>query len=590
LDKALGWAARHWRLLVLLFWLLAAAWFTYLRWNGILLFALGDTDDNMRMSQVRAWLGGQDWYDLRQYKLDPPAGANIHWSRLVDLPLAGLITVAKLFTNGGNAERFAVAAAPLIPYLLLGGALALVARRLIHPAAFVLSLMTLYFAMSTNGMFMPTRIDHHGWQLTFLAIAMAGLADPRPARGGATTGIATALSLSVGLEMLIYLALAGAAQVLMWIDEREQRQRLGAYAATLAGGTGLGFLLFASYANRAAVCDALSPVWLSDALLGGALLALLAWWSPGSWKARLLGAGAAGVAVALFHALAWPHCLSRLEGVSPEVQELWLNNVREAKPIYGHPPKTVAVVVTLPLIGLAGWILLVFSSLGERDRLRRVLSVAAIAVTALLLLLWQTRAGPAAQMLGVTGCAALAWLLVPRVWALKNRTLSVLATAAVVVVAVGAAVPTVVTRFPDKPQTARDKAVATANRLCPSIPGLRPVALQPKGTVFTFVDLAPRLITVTHHNSITGPYHRNGEAIADVMRAFRGSESQAHAIIRKRRADYVLTCPNMSQATLFQAQAPTGFYMQLEQGQVPPWLRRVPLPRDSPLKLWRVVG
>jgi hypothetical protein len=584
------WTARHWRLLVLVFWLLAAAWFTYMRWNAIWLFALGDTDDNMRMSQVRAWLQGQGWYDLRQYRLAAPRGADIHWSRLVDLPLAALITVAKLFTTGANAERFAIAAAPLIPLLPLAGALALTARRLIHPAAFALSLLTLYFAASTNGMFMPTRIDHHGWQLSFLAIAVAGLADPRPARGGATTGIATALSLSVGLEMLIYLALAGAAQVLMWIDEREQRRRLGAYAVTLAGGTALGFLLFASYANRAAVCDALSPVWLSDALLGGALLALLAWWSPGSWKARLAGAAAAGAVVAAFHALAWPHCLSRLEGVSPEVQQLWLNNVREAKPIYGHSAKTVAVVVTLPLIGLAGWILLALSSLGERDRFRRVLSVAVIALTALLLLLWQTRAGPAAQMLGVTGCAALAWLLVPKVWALKNRTLSVFATAAVVVVAVGAAVPTIVSRVPDKPQTARDKAIATANRLCPSMPALRPVALQPRGTVFTYVDLAPRLITVTHHKSIAGPYHRNGEAIADVMKAFRGSAEQARALIGKYRADYLLTCPNMSTATLFQSAAPNGFYMQLERGQVPAWLQRVPLPADSPLKLWRVVG
>lgn len=590
MDRALNWSARHWRLLVLLFWLLAAAAFIYTRWQNILLFQLNDTDDNMRMSQVRAWLQGQDWYDLRQYKLSPPVGADIHWSRLVDLPLAALITVGKLFTTGANAERFGVAAAPLLPYLLLAGALALIARRLIHPAAFLLSLLTLYFALSTNGMFMPTRIDHHGWQLAFLGLAMAGLADPRPARGGATTGIATALSLSVGLEMLIYLALAGAAQVLMWIDDAGQRRRLATYAAALAGGTALGFLLFASYANRAAVCDALSPVWLSDALVGGALLFVLAWWSPADWRWRLAGAAAAGATVALFHALAWPHCLSRLEGVSPEVERLWLNNVREAKPIYGHPAKTIAVVVVLPLVGLAGWILLAVSAWGDRDRFRRVLAVAATALTACLLLLWQTRAGPAAQMLGVTGCAALAWLLVPRLWALQNRFVSVLATAAVIIVAVGAAVPTVLNRIPGKPQTERDRAVARANRLCPSLAGLRPIAEQPKGTVFTFVDLGPRLITVTHHNAITGPYHRNGEAIADVMKAFRGSEEQARALVAKYRSDYVLTCPNMSTATLFQAQAPRGFYMQLERGQVPAWLQRVPLPADSPFKLWRVVG
>lgn len=586
----MNWAARHWRLLVLLFWLLASAWFLYLRWRGILLFQLGDTDDNMRMSQVRAWLGGQDWFDLRQYKLNPPVGADIHWSRLVDLPIAGLITVAKLFTTGANAERFAVAVAPLLPYLLLAGALALTARRLIHPAAFVLSLLALFFTTSTNGMFMPTRIDHHGWQLTFLAIAMAGLADPKPARGGATTGIATALSLSVGLEMLIYLALAGAAQVLMWIDEAEQRPRLGAYAVTLAGGTALGFLIFASNANRLPVCDALSPVWLSDALLGGALLALLAWWTPGSWQKRLAAAAGAGLVVALFHALAWPQCLSRLEGVSPEVEQLWLNNVREAKPVYGHDAKTIAMIVTMPLIGLVGWALLAISARADRDRLRRVLSVAAVALTSVLLLLWQTRAGPAAQMLSVTGAAALVWLLVPVFWHSKNRVVAVLGTSAAVVIGVGAAVPSIVAAVPDKPQTRRDKAVSRANARCPSLAALRPVAQQPKGTIFTFVDLAPRVITVTHHNSIAGPYHRNGEAIADVMKAFRGSEPQAHAIVRRYRADYLMTCPMMSQATIFAAAAPKGFYMQLERGQVPAWLQPVPLPKGSPLKLWRVVG
>ena len=35
--------------------------------------------------------------------------------------------------------------------------------------------------------------------------------------------------------------------------------------------------------------------------------------------------------------------------------------------------------------------------------------------------------------------------------------------------------------------------------------------------VFTFVDLGPRMISVTQHDAIAGPYHRNDRAIADVM-------------------------------------------------------------------------
>ena len=36
----------------------------YARWAAIQGFALGDTDDNMRMMQVRGLLAGQGWYDL----------------------------------------------------------------------------------------------------------------------------------------------------------------------------------------------------------------------------------------------------------------------------------------------------------------------------------------------------------------------------------------------------------------------------------------------------------------------------------------------------------------------------------------------
>ena len=158
--------------------------------------------------------------------------------------------------------------------------LSLTTRRLVDPRAFWLAILALFFAGSTNGMFAPTRIDHHGWQLALIALAVAGIADPKRARGGATLGVASALSLTIGLEMMIYLALGGVTTVLMWVDDRDQRRRLAAYAVTLAGGTALGFLGFASYANRLAVCDALSPVWLSDALVGGALMLGLAMLSP----------------------------------------------------------------------------------------------------------------------------------------------------------------------------------------------------------------------------------------------------------------------------------------------------------------------
>jgi hypothetical protein len=581
---------RRWRLLILLAWLLYGAWLIYARWHYITGFVLTDTDDNMRMSQVRALLGGQDWFDLRQYKMNWPAGANIHWSRLVDLPIAGLILLGRTFMSGAHAEQMAIGVAPLIPLLLLLVSLALIVRRLVAPAAWPLAIACLFFAGSTMGMFQPTRIDHHNWQLALLALAVAGIADPRRARGGATLGIATALSLAIGLEMIIYLAIAGVTMVLFWVRDRDQRRRLATYAATLAGGTALGFLLFASYANRAAVCDALSPVWLSDALVGGALLLGLAAWSPANWRHRLGAAAAAAVTIAAFHAFAWPHCLSRLEGVSPELDQLWLSHVREARPVYRHGWRTATAILGIPVAGLAGWGVLAWAARGEWDRLQRILGAMLPAAAALALLFWQTRTGPAAQMLAIPGAVALVWLLAPRAFASNNSLVRVLGTALVVLAGLGAVVPLVVDNIPREKSTPREGAIATANNNCPSLWAMKPVAQQPAGTVFTFGDLAPRVITVTHHRSIIGPYHRNGQQILDTMHAFRGTADEAHAILRKYHSDYLLTCPMMSQSTVFTAEAPKGFYAQLEKGQVPAWLRRIDLGKDNPMKMWKVIG
>ena len=589
-ERILELLDRHWKWVVLLFWLGFAAWFIFSKWSDIRFFGLGDTDDNMRMMQVRGLLGGQDWYDLRQYRLNPPWGANIHWSRLVDLPIAGLILVLKPFVGGAWAERVAVAIAPMLPYLLLLFSIGLTVRRLLDRRAYPLAFLALFFAGSTNGMFMPERIDHHGWQLALLALMVSAIADPKRVRGGLTLGLATALSLTIGLEMLIYIAVLGAATVVFWIIDRDEAERLRAYAVALGGGTSAGFLIFASNDNWHAVCDALSPVWLSNALLGSALLFGLSLLSPMDWKRRLALAAAAGMAVAAFHALVWPHCLQRLEGVSPEVETLWLSHVREARPVYRHGWRVASLILGVAVIGLIGWGLLAWLRRGEPDRFRRVIAAAAPALVATVLLMWQTRTGPAAQMLSTVGAAAVIWIVVPRAWNSSFALVRVLGTSAAVLIGAGAALPLLLDVVPDEPSTPRQQAIAKANRLCGTLWGMHPIAEQPRGMVFTFIDLGPRLITITHHDAVGGPYHRNGEQIADVMNAFRGDADQAHRIIRKYRSAYLLTCPNSSTTTIFETEAPKGFYAQLVKGKVPSWLTPVALPPDSPFKMWRVTG
>jgi hypothetical protein len=593
-----GIVERHWKLIVLLVWLGICAWFIYQQWNQIRWFGLGDTDDNMRIMQVRGLLHGQGWFDLRNYRMNPPFGANIHWSRLVDLPIAGLILGLRPFLGGAGAERWAVAIAPLLPYLLLLFALALTARRLISPLAYPLAFLAIFFAGSTNGMFMPERIDHHGWQLALLATSIAGIADPKRVRGGLVVGITSARSLAIGLEMIIYLALAGAAMVLFWVADADERDRLRAYAVAMSGGVALCFVLFASYDNRGAVCDALSPVYVSDALLGCALMYGLAWLSPGDWKRRLALAVVAGIAIGGFHASVWPQCLQKPEHISPEAQRLWMDHVKEARPIYTHGWRIAVLMVALPVTGAIGCAVLAWARRRDPSLLRRVLGAAVPGIVASLLLLWQTRTGPAAQMMAAVGAAALVWFLLPPIWRFKwpdsermGYPVRAIATTVVILLCAGAAAPFVLNFIPERPSTPYQKAIGRANALCASLWGLHPIALEPKGVVFTFVDLGPRLITVTHHDTITGPYHRNWRQIVDVMNAWRGSAEQAHRImVDKYHSNYVLSCPESSTTTIFMSETPNGFYGQLQRGQVPKWLQPVPLPKDSPYKMWKVVA
>ena len=303
---------------------------------------------------------------------------------------------------------------------------------------------------------------------------------------------------------------------------------------------------------------------------------------------RLLAAALAGGALAGAFALTWPDCVGRLERSSPELQRLWLDKVREAMPVWRHGARIAALIVTLPIAGLIGYGLMIWRHRRDPERLIPWLSVALLALLSAALLLWQTRAGPAAQLLSIPGATALIWTAT--VWILTQRSmLARIAGVVVVVLIVSGLVTGSITRlFPNRVTPYR-QGVNLANARCPSLAALRPVAQQPRGTVLTFVDLGPRLITVTPHNAIAGPYHRNGQQIVDVMRAWRGDADNAFATVRRYRIDYVLICPNLSESTIYRSEAPNGFYGQLLQGRVPTWLAPVPLPRDSPYRMWRVV-
>src|ERR1700679_1153074 len=115
---------RAFRIRLALLWLVVSLLMVALVKGNIAADVLPDGDDYMRLQQVRDLLGGQSWFDLHQYRYVPPVGAPMHWSRLVDIPIATLILLFRPFTGQLVAERLAEV---IVPLLTLGCVMALVA-------------------------------------------------------------------------------------------------------------------------------------------------------------------------------------------------------------------------------------------------------------------------------------------------------------------------------------------------------------------------------------------------------------------------------------------------------------------------------
>lgn len=634
-----GFASREWRWLVAIAWLIISAWYLHLYSSSMYWLSLSDTDDNMRYLQVRDWLNGQSWWDLSQHRMDPPRGANIHWSRLVDLPIAALMLFFRLFTSPGSADRLAMGIAPLLPLLPLMLALAFLARRLSRPHAndpggdgagyawFAAMLLPLGAQMGL-GMFVPLRIDHHGWQLALTATALAGLVDRKWVRGGVIAGVSSAASVAIGMEMLVYLAGAGALIALRWIFKEGAARRLQPYALSLGGTTAAGYAFFASNANRAPVCDALSPVWTSVLVLAAGLLLFISILPLRNWQQRFVAAALAGAVLAAFFWWGWPQCRTGVYQISPELQRSWLAYIREAKPLLVQSRASAVPMTAIPAVGLLCALIGCWAARRDYERLWAWGTVTLTIAFALALMFWQVRAAAAAQLIAIPPIGWAMWELLVKLfrgrWWVKPLALLGLAglgsTACAYqlypianrAIANMPAKEEAVTPPKPRPTAARGKAATTApaargkaattpvakagekkneSNKCRTLPALQPLDQLPPALIFTLVDLGPRVIAITHHSVIAGPYHRNGKAILDIHHAFDGSPETFRRIAAAHGATYLLSCPGFPEGTIYQQRSVHGFYARLMRGETFDFLKPVKLDFAGtlPYQLYRIV-
>jgi hypothetical protein len=543
------------------------------------------TDDAMRLVEVQDFLAGQGWFDLTQYRLSPPGGVAMHWSRLIDLPLAALIRAGELLAPAALAERAATIVWPVALLLVFLAGVVRLARELAGDAAARLALVFAALLAPVMQHFRPGAIDHHNVQLALLVWSVALAMRPQ-ARDAAVAGILCALSLAIGQEMAPAIAALAGAIALRWIVlGAETKSSTVAFALSFAGATLMFFAAAVAPADYAVpACDALSIVQVAAAVLGGGGLALLAG-LPGvnSRLRRLASAAALGAILAAMLVLAFPACLGDpYAQLDPRLSEVWLANVSEARSIlslWRDLPQEVPAYYGLIAAGLGLALVQVLREPAER-RWPWIESFAVLASLAAVAL-WEMRGTAAANALS----AALVPAALVRIFpAPDGRAIffgigrAVLVAAAflnpLALIGIGAAAARTIEIAAG---TQRPTVIADGPGTCRRAADYAPLARLPRGLVLAFIDAGPFILMETPHSVLAAPYHRNLAGNAAMLDVLLAAPDDAGARLAALGIDYVAFCPGAPERYNYIRSAPGGLAAALARGETPAFLERIAL-------------
>lgn len=599
---------------------------------------LADPDDFMRMNEVISWLQGQSWYDLSVPRMSPGAHTVIHWSRLIDIPIA---LVALPFIPHFGASSAVFIAAFIVPLLWLMVLLALlpaIAKVFVGEDRANLSCVMLLFAPMLLFNYTPGRAGHHGVQALIAGFGLLSLIriirDDKGALFAALVALAFSCSFWIGAEGLpcaiVFIACLGVAAA--WLSGNVARN---------AAVFGICLPLFSAALIPIALTRAefsslavswFSPVYVIFAILSGAIF--VAGWGIG--KTVYHKAARLSVYALLGFAAAWAFFAlvpSALRGPFADYDAFdatsALNNIVEAQPlIHGlhfnrfMPVTLIPAAITfsrflfLPLVAFV--VCLVAAKRAEKEmRLIWLAQGVFLLSTLALTLFWQSRVGIFAEFFSLV---PLTYLLVAgwdklgqRLW---DRPLFWAEIGAFVLL--GPLFVVLLPAFVDHMPIYPDVALFPADAKAPPCPmeNVLPFLNDSEGlgakplTIMNIGDTGPQLLFATKHRIIAGNFNVPGNA--DAYAFFSSAEdAPALAAARKWNADLVMVCRHAS--TLYvgsdyfslghmrllpgkdgllhftNIDASQPLIERLIRGQNPAWLKPIEIPVASDYLLFRVV-
>jgi hypothetical protein len=553
------------------------------------IFDAMSTDDAMRLVQVRDLIGGQGWFDLVQHRLDPP-GASMHWSRVIDVPLAALILLLKPFVGMHGAEALTLFIWPVALFAAVLVLVAAIAGVLSNKATSSQMAAVLLAVLSAPALvhFRPGAIDHHNAQIgLLLALILLASQIERSTVNAAMAGAVASLSLAIGIEMLPAILPIGVAVfgLFIWRGASVSRQ-IGAFGAALAASSlVLAAALVPLPSLALPVCDAFGGPILLLVAGGGISLVIMVEIDryQSSMRLRLVTGTALAIALLVAFLSLFAGCIASPYGqLDPLVTLLWVDRVAESISL-----ATMLHLAPQKILGFYGFPLMTmgfaFAALIQSNPLERFRWIVSIVALAALtgLSVWEIRGAAAASMVAAPIFAASLAVLWPA--RASGRSLMVLALAAspasFAVLGLSAK-PLIEFIFTAK------MADLQASK-CQTVSDAASMIKLPRGRVMAPIYLGPAILLETDHAVFAAPYHRNNDGNTAMLKLMLAPVPTARQMLADRGVDYVVVCSAAPDQDLVKL-APEGLAARLGRGETPDFLVPLDLGPTHNISVWRV--
>ena len=570
-------------------WLAAIALSLAFAWSKLAALDLPGPDDALRLVQVRDLLAGQGWFDLTQYRIDAASGGiAMHWSRLVDAPIALIAALLAPLIGQGAAEVVALAAVPaltLLAVMLLAGR---IAWRMLGLKAVVATGIVVAVAAPLANQLRPGRIDHHGWQIALALVAINALIARDERKGGLVLGTALAAWMAISIEGLPLAAAFIGIAALRWLRDPQDDTLMTHAMAALAAASALLFAFTRGFTDLAAHCDAIGPVHLSVFLLGAASLFGLARLEPRSVAVRLGGLAATAAAAFALLAFSAPECATGgFAQVDPAVRDGWLATIAEGLPMWQQEPTIILLTVVPAALGI--WGMMHHASLTHAWLRRFWLEYAALTLAALGVAMLVSRAGSVAVAFAapVLGWQLARWVEVVRTSPVPRQRIAAIAGCTLILVP---ALPfTLGTLLTSSAVNASPAAAPEILEKCEADWAAFASHAGRGEEVLAPLDLGPQILLRSRAGVVATSHHRGDRGIKALLEVFAASPQEARTMLAARGTKWVATCTGHHELYFYALEGDETLAGALRGGNAPAWLEPVIAPRSpADLALWRI--